>query len=654
MPGWIIGLAAALFALLAAPGLTWLDAGELGAAAAELGVAHPPGFALFALIHKGVMLLLPLGDVAFRGNLASGALGAVAVGATVQTALTLGARPRSAMLGGALLALSPLFILHAATIEVYTGAAAWTGLVAWALARAARDQDARWAVAVAFGVGLALGHHAELRLFVVLLVPAAIWRGWAHRRAALAAAVAGLSGALVALYLPLRAASMPWRNWGDPVTAERLWNHLMGTRIRLAYAEQFGHFDPDAFATFGGQLWSAAPALVLVGLVGLVLAVRKPGGWWLPLVWAVDVLYAAALNPMGLKDLQNGVPGLLALAVGAGLAFDRLPRRAALPVGALAVGLSLWIGGGRVLAPHGDRGLPLVLDAIADGAPPEALVAVASDSYAAGLAFRQVVEGDRPDLAVLVRQHAWDASSVAPVIRRVPHALRGWQPGASLAGLATLGSAWPVWWEWSAGNDAALRPDLLGPSWPFFARAAPDEGQFERRLVALVETLGGAGLAEPQARRALAVLASDLGLYRAHGARWPAAVGAFEAAATIQPEAANRWTNLSQAQLRAGQGPEALESARRAWDLAFGGLSEGTNFARILVSTNVNAEAMVVLDTLIALHPEAADCWALRGVARANQGDLMGAAADFDAAVELEPAQPEANAGLRQLQRMRR
>ena len=68
------GLAGAFFGLFAAAGLTWLDAGELGAAAWELGIAHPPGFPVFTQLHGLVMHLVPFGDAAFRGALASGLL----------------------------------------------------------------------------------------------------------------------------------------------------------------------------------------------------------------------------------------------------------------------------------------------------------------------------------------------------------------------------------------------------------------------------------------------------------------------------------------------------------------------------------------------------------------------------------------------------
>ena len=70
---------AALFALYLAssyPALAPRDAADLASAALTLGVAHPPGYPLYGCLGKLWMLLLPLGDPAWRLNLLSAAAGA--------------------------------------------------------------------------------------------------------------------------------------------------------------------------------------------------------------------------------------------------------------------------------------------------------------------------------------------------------------------------------------------------------------------------------------------------------------------------------------------------------------------------------------------------------------------------------------------------
>ena len=82
-------------------------------------------------------------------------------------------------------------------------------------------------------------------------------------------------------------------------------------------------------------------------------------------------------------------------------------------------------------------------------------------------------------------------------------------------------------------------------------------------------------------------------------------------------------------------------------------LTARLNLARYALHAGDVARARAELDRLIAERPTA-DALALRGVLRGNGGDLAGAAADFDAALRLDPAQPEARAGRQTLERMRR
>lgn len=646
--------AAAIFAWLAAPGLTWLDAGELAAASAELGIAHPPGFALFALVHKAVMLAVPLGDVAFRGNVASGLVAAAALGATVHAARAWGASGGAAAAGAALVAVAPVFVLHATTVEVYSGAALWTALVLWGAARARVDRRA--AVAVAFAVGLAAGHHAELRLFAAVLALAGGWGLWRGRRRGAGGelggeegeastrrllgfiAVAALIGGLVVAYLPIRASGDPWRNWGDPSTLAALWDHLTGARIRAAYAAQFGHFDPAALRTWAEQLVLGAPVLAALGLVGFVRLGRQPLGVVVAAVWLVDALYAVLLNPMGLDDLQNGAPGVVALGVGAAVCLDALGRiRVIAPVAVVVA--TLWAVPRWELY-RDDRGLADVLGRIGDALPPEALVAVASDNLAAGFAFVQVVEGARPDLAVVVRQHVGYASSAGPVARRLPAAMAGWEASSGLAALARLGDGWPVAWEGASGLDAAVMPAGLVPRFPLLARGVAAEN---------IPPSPPPGLGR-QGRRAWASWLSDRGRFEIAAGR-PAVVF-FEAARQIEPESAARWNNLGTALAAAGDFAAARVAVAQAVVLAPDDGLARLNLARYALHAGDAEAAHAMLDALVR-DDVSADALGLRGVVKGNAGDLAGAAADFEAALRINPAQPEARAGLRQLQRLR-
>ncbi|MEZ4466727.1 MAG: hypothetical protein R3F43_20340 [bacterium] len=167
-----------------------------------------------------------------------------------------------------------------ATIEVYSGAACWVAATLWLGLRLRARGDGRDALALGLLVGLAAGHHAELRLFVVAAAPAALLAGRRRPRDLGLVAAFAVLGALCWPICP-RSAAEPWRDWGNPETLGALWDHFWGKSIRAAYGAELGHLRAADVTTFVGQLWAASPALLVVGLAGLVVGCgdRAGGGW---------------------------------------------------------------------------------------------------------------------------------------------------------------------------------------------------------------------------------------------------------------------------------------------------------------------------------------------------------------------------------------
>jgi hypothetical protein len=654
-PAIAAAIAGVIFGIFAAPGLTWLDAGELGAAAWEAGVAHPPGMPVFTQIHGLIMHALPIGDAAFRGNLASAFLGCVTIAGVTQTARTLGARALPAVCGGLLTALNGLFLLHATTIEVYTGAAAWVAIALWLIARIHRQKerggtDARDIGLLGLWVGLAAGHHAELRLFVLAAVPLILLKARGRRLAI--GLGAAMVGGLCLAYLPLRSSTELWRDWGDPSSMGALWDHLMGSRIRAAYGDQMGQLTDANAAVFGGQLIALAPGLLLLGLLGMVRGVRVPAARWLVVIWVLDTLYSIFINPMGLRDFQNGVPGLVALGIGAALALDNARGRFTTPLLAVACMFGALPG---ILDSQlrTDRGLMVLMEAADSGAAPEALAFVASDNYAAGYAFRQVVEGARPDMAVIVRQHARYASSVGPVVRRLPAAMAGWRAQTGLQSLEHLSAPrqraptdsagpWPVVWEWATGLDATLAPADLRPAVPWFRRV-PGDGPS-----AVLGWLNRARVG-PQGRNHYGAIIDDL-------TRWyiardvDKAVGAGRSATLVNPANAARWINLGQALLRRGDIEKAIISTLEALKVEPGSRLAQLNLARMILAREP-VRTMALLDSIIADDEDVADAYGMRGVLHAQTGNMAAARIDWQRALSLDPTQAEAVVGMAKLGR---
>ena len=63
------------------PNMYWRDAAEFQAVAFQLGIAHPAGSPLYALVAK-VFTFLPFGSIAFKVNLVSAFFGALLIVAT--------------------------------------------------------------------------------------------------------------------------------------------------------------------------------------------------------------------------------------------------------------------------------------------------------------------------------------------------------------------------------------------------------------------------------------------------------------------------------------------------------------------------------------------------------------------------------------------
>jgi len=485
---------------------------------------------------------------------------------------------------------------RAATVpEVYAPTAA---AVTWALLLCVRaaEGDRRAGIALALLGGLSLGLHAQLRLLVgPPAIVVALWRLRRGDRWPLVATSALALGCAVVAYLPLRAARAPAANWSDPRTLGAALAHLSAARIRHAFAGEMFHRVGAHLADFArlteAQLGLPALLCALGGLVWLCASERRRTlGVLLAVVLVGDVLYSAAINPMAIDDLQDGHPTALVLAIAAGAGVLAIARRlggraAPWAAGALAVLVC-------VPAALADVDYKLGLSheaaswtraALAE-APPRARVLVESDDLAAGTTYEQYVAGARPDVLVLVRQHAWDKAEEAARVRR------------AAAGDEHV----PLLWE--PGADAL--PSPIEPDVPLYRvgggveGALPPPRPLAERVASLLQPAHDPTVREVECEALVAL--GRLYLSRGEAAR---ANALFETALAVRPGDAAAGVDLAVVHARAGDVRGAL----------------------------------AIVDAVLARHPD-------RYVARLNaarwrlvSGDSDGAARDFAAAHELSP-----------------
>lgn len=219
-------IALGVYLMTLAPDLTHahfgVDGGELIAAAATLGIPHPPGYPTYTILGH-LISHIPLGTLPFRFNLFSAV--SMAVAAAFVTAVSTSAfrvpsfvvepKARNSKLppiaAGLTFAFAQLVWSQAVITEVYALNLACLGLFLWLLLTGRP----------AFWVGLALGLSLTTHLTSGLMLPLAIW---GVRRGRAAALLVGLClGITPYLLLPLLAQNPTPVIWGDPTTLSGWW-----------------------------------------------------------------------------------------------------------------------------------------------------------------------------------------------------------------------------------------------------------------------------------------------------------------------------------------------------------------------------------------------------------------------------------------------
>ena len=177
-----------------APGM--LDAVMLQMQAAVLGIAHPTGYPTYLTLTH-LFTYLPVGDIAYRANLASAAYGALAVGAVFWAGYLLSRRVAAAAVAAMAFGVGEAIWSQAVIAEVYTMNALLISLTLLALLLWRDRARDRYLLLAASLSGLCLTHHLTSGLLLppgLLLVGLVDWRKLLEWRLTLKAAVLFLLG----------------------------------------------------------------------------------------------------------------------------------------------------------------------------------------------------------------------------------------------------------------------------------------------------------------------------------------------------------------------------------------------------------------------------------------------------------------------------
>lgn len=451
------------------PGLTAGDGPELAAAAWCFGVPHPTGYPLYMMLLGTWGRLLPaaiewIARCALFSSVCLAAAGGLSV--LIGTRLVGFAVPawpaKARILTAAAAALTFGFFQtvweNATLTEVYAFQHLLTAVFFYLSLRFVDEGRVAQLAGLAVVAGLALAHH---RLSLGLLVTIAIlpWlsaifvsrRGprawWLSSAAACAGAV--VLGALLYLYIPVRAAADPPVNWGNARTTSALIEHARGTdyiHYRLLRPAPGHEFTARLYVSFAGALTAELAdvvgrqivpgenrslivvpgimryfqrpteavfvALLLLGFAVAGIAALARRDWRVPVLFvpALGLNFAViyAYNIADISDYLIYPLWCLVLAAFAGAAAAVARIRAFAPAAAAAALLILPAATGALQAPQAAHASDLTVEEFAAMILPDSeelmprgsvlLTGGDTDIFCAW--YKQIVRGERTDVLV--------------------------------------------------------------------------------------------------------------------------------------------------------------------------------------------------------------------------------------------------------------
>jgi hypothetical protein len=323
-----------------------------------LGTGHAPGYPLYVLLSHA-FVQLPIGTIAYRANLFSAVMAALACALTYVLGRQLGAGRVAAFTASTALATGLSFWTNAVFAEVYSLAAVMVVLTIVFLIAWGTRGGVGWLLAAVATFSLGLGNH----LTIVGLAPAAVIYALVRDRRVLTPRVLAAAAVLVLLGLAQYGFIILRTHQGAPYLESRATSvsELVDVMLARRFASQRFAFTPSALVTT--QIPTVASAIraemgvIGVGLLiaGIVAAiVRRQGAAWLIIGVTVGLL-AMILNLSGdtggfITPLLPLLWALAALGITSMAALLRGVPRAGVGIAATATALTLLIPATRVHA----------------------------------------------------------------------------------------------------------------------------------------------------------------------------------------------------------------------------------------------------------------------------------------------------------------
>lgn len=307
-----------LYINTAPPVMYFGDDGEVISAAYTLGIGHPPGYPLYMLYTK-LSSFLPLGDIAYRANIASGLLAVMVflffyLASKQALALIFGEKNIGTKCASLLAALtycvSSIFWFEAIhskgaiylLMHLFVVLAVLFGLLYY------RTKKLKFFYAFFFVAGFLIPAHNTSAMFLLFSAAAVIYASWKKagaRNYAFAALFFFLAFLTPYLYLFIRMKAAPAVNWGNLETYREVLGHIMRETYNYntvnkteiaAMLERFGDYFLAYFSNYwlfaavsaagaffvlkkSVKFFTAAAAFYLLNLTALLYVINTSAGF---------------------------------------------------------------------------------------------------------------------------------------------------------------------------------------------------------------------------------------------------------------------------------------------------------------------------------------------------------------------------------------
>ncbi|MFN8597435.1 MAG: DUF2723 domain-containing protein [Anaerolineae bacterium] len=419
----LLGLASFLVYLSTClPSVLSADNGEFQLVAWKLGIAHPPGYALYTIV--GWLFSRFFASPAFALNLLSAVLASITLVVVSRTVRRLTQSTIAGLLAAALLGTSTTFWAQATTANIRMPTALFTALcvsllVEWSRSRREQARSARHLVIFAYIFSLGLGHHLSLAFPGVFFIIYILLndRGLIKQpRRWLAPLIAFALGLLVLLYLPLRGATGGTLADGETTTYLAQPDKFLDHVLARGFEGDFFYFvntRSDLLADRAALLptlftFQFNPLVIALVLIGAARLIRRDWKLAVMLLGGIALHTFVAITYRAPQTVEYLIPAyvLLAIVVGYGLQTVSIQKS-----GARILTAGFWLLAAILIVLQFANNLPsfnwlrdhddtrAYAESLLNDAPPNAII-LSNWHWANPMWYLQQVEGVRGDVEV--------------------------------------------------------------------------------------------------------------------------------------------------------------------------------------------------------------------------------------------------------------